>query len=289
MMPSTTRPPSAIARHQLAAYFGLTFAISWAIWLGLILSSLHIQTRMGAVLNVVAIAGPSIAALVLATVLGRAELRRLLAGFSLSRLSVRWTVIALVLPLAMMVTAIAVSVAAFGAPSPVVSFSLAGVVLAKFVRVLFLGGPVGEELGWRGFALPRLQQHRTALDASILLGLVWGVWHLPLYFVLGTSQSEILKAGTSPAFAIGGFLGWTIGLSVLFTWLFNQTGGSLIVAILFHAAVNLAAFLPTAVVSGGAAALLNVIITWLVAIGVLVRFGRARLVSQPRVDVAAAR
>ena len=123
----------------------------------------------------------------------------------LSRLSVRWTVVALVLPLAMMAAAIAVSVAVFGAPRPAVTFSVAGVVLAEFVRVLFLGGPVEEELGWRGFALPRLQQHRNALDASILLGLIWGFWHLPLYFVLGTGQSEMLRAGTSPAFAIGGF------------------------------------------------------------------------------------
>ena len=288
-MTSPARPSSVVQRHQLAAYFGLTFAISWAIWLGLILGSLHIQTVMGTVLNVVAIAGPSIAALVLATMLGRGELRRLLAGFSISRLSVRWTVVALVLPLAMVVAAIAVSVAAFGAPSPGVSFGLAGVLLAKFVRVLFLGGPVGEELGWRGFALPRLQQRRNALDASILLGLVWGLWHLPLYFVLGTGQSELLRAGTSPAFAIGGFLGWTIGLSVLFTWLFNQTGGSLIVVILFHASVNLAVFVPTAVGSGGAAPLLNVVITWLVAIGVVVRCGRARLASRPRVEVATAR
>jgi uncharacterized protein len=140
-----------------------------------------------------------------------------------------------------------------------------------------------EELGWRGFALPRLQQHANALNASILLGLVWGLWHLPLYFVLGTGQSEMLRAGASPAFAIGGFVGWTIGLSVLFTWLYNQTGGSLLVVILFHAAVNFAAFLPAAFGSGGAASLLNVLITWLVAIGIIVRFGRARLVSPPRV------
>jgi len=50
-----------------------------------------------------------------------------------------------------------------------------------------------EELGWRGFALPRRQQHRNAFDASILLGLAWGLWHLPLYFVLGTGQSEMLR------------------------------------------------------------------------------------------------
>ena len=288
-MSSPARPATFMQRHQLATYFGLTFAISWAIWLGLILGSLHIQTPVGAALNIVAIAGPSIAALVLAIVLGRSELRCLLAGFSLSRWSGRWTVVALVLPLAMMVAAIAVSVAAFGAPRPAVTFSLAGVMLVEFVRVLFLGGPVEEELGWRGFALPRLQQHRNALDASILLGLVWGFWHLPLYFVLGTGQSAMLSAGTNPAFAIGGFIGWTIGLSVLFTWLFNQTGGSLIVVILFHASVNLAAFLPGAVGSGGAAPLLNVLITWIVAILVVVRYGRARLASPPREEVATAR
>ena len=122
-----------------------------------------------------------------------------------------------------------------------------------------------------------------------IVGVYWGLWHLPLYFVLGTGQSEIPWPGASPAFAIGGFLGWTIGLSVLFTWLFNQTGGSLIVVMLFHAAVNLAVFLPAAVGSGGAAALLNVIIAWLVANGVVLRWGRARLVSMPRVEVATAR
>ena len=288
MATDTAARSSVFRRHQLATYFGLTYAISWAIWLGLTVGSLDIGTPAGAVLNVVAIAGPSIAALVLATVLGRGELRRLLAGFSLSRLSVRWAAVALVLPLVMMAAAIAGSVAIFGAPRPSVSISVGGVVLVEFVRVLFLGGPIGEELGWRGFALPRLQQHRNALLASILLGLVWGLWHLPLYFVLGTGQSEMLRAGTSPAFAIGGFLGWTIGLSVLFTWLFNQTG-SLIVVILFHAAINVAAFVPSALGSGGTASLLNVAITWLVAILVVVRWGPARLASPPRLAAATPR
>jgi membrane protease YdiL (CAAX protease family) len=151
------------------------------------------------------------------------------------------------------------------------------VLLVEFVRILFLGGPLGEELGWRGFALPRLQQRHTALTSSVLLGLVWGLWHIPLYFVPGTGQHEILRTGTSPAFAIGGFVTWTIGLSVLLTWLFNQTRGSLIVVILFHAAVNLAAFLPAAVGSTGSASLLNVLLTWIIAILVVVRFGRGRL------------
>ena len=82
---------------------------------------------------------------------------------------------------------------------------------------------------------------------------------------------------------------WTIGLSVGFTWLFNQTGGSLIVVILFHASVNLAVFLPAAVGSGGPAPLLNVVITWLVAIGVVLRCVRTRLVSPHWVEVATVR
>ena len=220
-------------------------------------------------LNVVAIAGPSLAALLLSIGLGRPALRTLLAGFSPSRLRGPWWAVALVLPLLMMVVAIAVSVALLGAPTPQLTGGLVGVLLVEFVRILFLGGPLGEELGWRGFALPRLQQRRTALTSSVLLGLVWGLWHIPLYIVPGTGQYELLRTGTSPAFAIGGFVGWTIGLSVLFTWLFNQTQGSLIVVILFHAAVNLAAFLPAAVGSGGAASLLNVLLTWIAAIVVL--------------------
>jgi membrane protease YdiL (CAAX protease family) len=193
-----------------------------------------------------------------------------------------------VLPVAMMAVAIAGSVAVFGTPGPGITVSVGGVLLVEFARVLFLGGPLEEELGWRGFALPRLQQHRNALNASVLLGLVWGLWHIPLYFVSGTGQFETIRAGTSPAFAIGGFVGWTIGLSVLFTWLFNQTGGSLIVVILFHAAVNLAAFLPSAVGSVGAASLLNVLVTWIVAILVAVRFGRASLASALAVRPATA-
>jgi uncharacterized protein len=120
------------------------------------------------------------------------------------------------------------------------------------------------------------------LTSSILLGLVWGLWHIPLYFVPGTGQNEILRTGTSPAFAIGGFVGWTIGLSVLFTWLFNQTQGSLLVVIGFHTAVNLAAFLPAAVGSVGVAPVLNVLLTWLVAAVVVIRYGRRTLSSPSR-------
>jgi membrane protease YdiL (CAAX protease family) len=273
--------PWLARRHQLPAFFVLAFTISWLIWLGLAAASLAITTTAGAVLNVLAIAGPSLAALLLTIGLGRGALRELLAGFSPSRLRGRWWAVALILPLLMMSVAIAVAVALLGAPAPHLTGVLLGVLLLEFVRILFLGGPLGEELGWRGFALPRLQQRHTALTSGVVLGLVWGLWHIPLYFVPGTGQQEILSSGTNPAFAIVGFVGWTIGLSVLFTWLFNQTRGSLIVVIGFHTAVNLAAFLPAAVGSTGPAPMLNVLLTWLVAVVVVLGYGR-RTLSSPR-------
>jgi membrane protease YdiL (CAAX protease family) len=264
-------------RYQLLAFVALTFAISWTIWWGMAFGSMTIATTPGSVLNVIATAGPTIAALVLAVALGGGELRRLLGGFSVSLVSGRWLLVALLLPQAMIVVAIAISVAAFGAPTPVVTIGVVGALAREFVRVLFFGGPLQEELGWRGFALPRLQARRTAFDASVLLGLVWGLWHIPLYFVPGTGQFETVSGATSPAFAIGAFVVWTIGLSILFTWLFNETRGSLIVVILFHASINLGSFVPAAVGSTGAASTLYAVITWIVALVVVSRYGRTTL------------
>lgn len=271
---------SGLARRRpLVAFVGLTFAISWTIWIALILSSTGIATPAGYFLNVLAIAGPSIAAIVIAILLGGTWLRDLVAGLSLARLSTRWVVTALVLPLGMVAFAILVAVLFLGTAAPTFSVAIGATIAVEFVRIFFLGGPLGEEIGWRGFALPRLQATRTAYDASVLLGVIWGLWHIPLYFVSGTGQFETLRAGTDPAFAIGGFVGWTIGLSILFTWLFNQTRGSLLVVMLFHAAVNLAVFLPALLGSTGLVSLLNVAVTWLVAVIVTVRFGRATLTA----------
>ena len=273
-----------VRSKQVETFFALTFAISWLIWLVMVAGSISIETTAGFVLNVIAMAGPSIAAVILAIILGRGELERLLGGFSLSRVSALWALVALLLPMAMIAVAIAVSVGAFGAPGPVITAAVLGALVVEFVRILFLGGPLEEELGWRGYALPRLQVRRSAFSASVLLGFIWGLWHIPMYFVRGTGQYET-AAAAGPVFAIVAFVIWTIGLSILFTWLFNQTRGSLIVVIVFHAAVNLGAFVPAAVGSTGAASFLYAIATWIVALLVAGRFGHEHLASHPRVAV----
>lgn len=96
---------------------------------------------------------------------------------------------------------------------------------AGFFVSLFLRGAMGEELGLRGYALPRLQEKNTPFRASLIIGVLWGAWHLPV--LIGRDLLSIL------AFSL-----LSIGLSFLFTWLFNGSGGSLIPVLLFHAAQN---------------------------------------------------
>jgi uncharacterized protein len=272
--------PGTIARHSVIAFVALTFAVSWVIWVSMALAGLSIATTAGAVLNVVALSGPSIAALVIASALGSGEIRRLLGGFSLARMSIGWTLVAVLLPLGMVALAIAISVGAMGGATPILSSAIIGTLFVEWIRIVFLGGPLGEEIGWRGFALPRMQAQRSAFSASLMLGLIWGLWHIPLYMVPGTGQAETIAgsggSGAAPAL-IGAFVVWTMGLSVLFTWLYNVTRGSLIVVILFHASVNLGAFLPGAIGSTGAASSLYALVTWVVALLVIWRYSGATL------------
>jgi uncharacterized protein len=98
--------------------------------------------------------------------------------------------------------------------------------LGSFLPLLILG-PLSEELGWRGYALDRLQTRWNALASSLIIGLVWSLWHLPLFLIPGTSQHEM---GVP-------FIGFLIKLtssSVLYTWLYNNTQRSLWSAILLH-------------------------------------------------------
>jgi CAAX protease family protein len=148
---------------------------------------------------------------------------------------------------------------------------LPALVPAFFVMLLF-GGPLGEEIGWRGYALPRLQERYSAFVASLLLGAAWALWHLPLFFITGTSQSFT---------PLVPFLVSVVALAVLFTWVFNGTRGSLLVAVLFHGTVNFSAgvlsILPSQETGDTQPFLLSVALTLLTAAAVVLTQGPARL------------
>lgn len=98
----------------------------------------------------------------------------------------------------------------------------------------FYFGPFWEEAGWRGFALPRLQQRRGPLVGTLMLGFFWGLWHLPIYLPTDIQQAGVV--GGLLNFAV--FVLLTMALAFIFTWVFNNTKGSLLFAILLHGSID---------------------------------------------------
>ena len=218
-----------IQRSPLLGYFALTFAGSWVCWA---LSS-AIRTRLPWLATLLMFAGsfgPSLAAIVLVATTRRVEgLRAWLSRCLQWRIGRRWWALAMFLPLAVMLLAAGLHIALGGdiATSPASGHLLLTVV--NLPLVLLLGGPLGEEFGWRGYALPVLQDRLGWRAASVGLGLVWGVWHLPLFYIDGTAQARIPLAL---------FLLSVVALSVVFAWLVNRTAGSVVAALLFHTSIN---------------------------------------------------
>jgi membrane protease YdiL (CAAX protease family) len=102
--------------------------------------------------------------------------------------------------------------------------------IATFFTFLFFAGGLQEEIGWRGYALNHLQSMYDALTSSIILGGIWSLWHYPLFYINGTPYAN--ESFFSFMFSI-------IVISVLFTWLYNNTNGSILVAMIFHSTVNI--------------------------------------------------
>jgi uncharacterized protein len=206
---------SLVKRHPIITYFVLTFVLSWWTWplyaMGLSPSPMF--------------SGPLIAALIVIPITqGWAGLREL--GSRIIRWRVRWYwyVVALGIPLAVAAAAVALS-GALGA-----SWSFAGLPALSALVMVFairlfdpLGAPVGEEPGWRGFALPALQAGRSPLVATAILGVLVTLWHLPLVFAAGDVYL--------PPIALLA----TFAVTFFYTWLFNHTGGSVLMTMVAHA------------------------------------------------------
>jgi membrane protease YdiL (CAAX protease family) len=134
-------------------------------------------------------------------------------------------------------------------------------IMLPVVMALAVPGALAEEVGWRGFALPRLQRQSGALIASLVIGLVWGIWHIPLLVYYGTQPAEIVLA------VVG-----TIPIAILYTWLYNQTRGSLLLVFLFHFGQQVSQTL-----LGTWAGYTDEILIWAIAILMIVLPGTANL------------
>src|SRR6266540_390960 len=212
-----------IKRHPLAAFFVLTYTISWLPW---VLGSLVPASRPF-VLYPFESGGPLLAALVVIPITqGRAGLRALGASMLKWRVGWRWYALALGLPLVVALGAVVLN-ALLGAPVPVLAqlgpFYMP--FLAFAVRLINPSdGPLGEEPGWRGFAQPGLQAGRSPLAATLILALLVTGWHLPLALASGIDKLPPID------------LLATIAVTFWYAWLFNRTGGSALMTLVAHAA-----------------------------------------------------
>jgi membrane protease YdiL (CAAX protease family) len=224
--------------HPLATYFVLAYGISWLLWAPLWLPAfgvdglpvLPFHHALGAL-------GPITAAfLVSAMETGLAGSLDLFRRMGLWRGRLLWVAVALLVPFALLALAVvgtslvggkSLSLTGFGRSREFPQFSALGFLAYNIVSFGY-----GEEVGWRGFVLPRLQTRYSAFVATFLLTLGWALWHLPLFFY----RPGYMTMGAADI--VGWFLSFLTG-AVLLTWLYHESRGSLLVVALFHAAVDI--------------------------------------------------
>lgn len=224
---STTANQRPRIGREVMIFFGLAFALSWLAWTPLIL--LPVPERIRGVLVVAGSFGPSVAGLILLMKhVGWTETKNELATRARWHLSRRIWIAALLGPAAVLLLSIAISTLA---GRPVAGWQDPArlyLIIPIFAYVTILGGPLGEEIGWRGYALPRIQQTSSPTIAALVVGLAWALWHAPLFAIDGTVQQSV----PGVAFAVQ-----IITTSVIYTWLWNRTE-SLPLVIGFHGAFN---------------------------------------------------
>jgi uncharacterized protein len=228
-----------IRNHPLISYFVLAYAIMYGFMFGYIFLQPGQPLRAWSLVWAVGIFSPTISGLIVSWIIGGwIEVKRLLSGFTRWKVGFGWYFAAVFLILGPYVIALVYIMLGHtpaGLQPGVTISGLLGIILFQF-----FSGPFSEEAGWRGFALPRLQAKYSALVSSLILGVIWTFWHLPLFFLTGATQVGI-------PFPI--YLLLVMTITFYLTWLYNNTHGSLIITILAHFAYNLSSTLIAGTIS----------------------------------------
>lgn len=212
--------------RSLLSFFALSFAITWLAFIT-VARWVPAQTDLGYALVLLGAYTPGIVALFLtAKAEGRRGVKALLRRILIADVPVRLYVLAVTYIVVVKITAAMMHRLITGDWPPFGSGSLALIPLAILFSTPF---QAGEEIGWRGFALPRLAERFGLRIASVQLGIIWAMWHLPQFYIAGGDtyqQSFIVWAGQ------------VVAISVALAWLYAESGGSLLLVMLMHAAIN---------------------------------------------------
>jgi len=265
-----------IKEHPLLSFFILSFFLAWVPWLVVGIVNPTLLTAFA----LIGAWAPTVSAILLSGILdGKTGIRELLKRVLRWRVGILWYVIVILGVAFIGIAAIALHMLLGGAfPQPTLPAGLPADQWYWFLPIIylsniFLGGPIAEELGWRGFALPKLQARIGALYASLFIGVVWGLWHLPFFFF---PEGASVVGNLPLVFYLPLITAW----SVLFAWIFNNTNGSVLMMILFHAAINttmgsLGLFQISS--EGTRLLVLNIVLTWIVVALIVMIFGPAQL------------
>jgi len=226
-----------LQEHPLVTFWVLAFAVTWVVW---------VPRAVGVPMGVVGEAwtwAPAVAAMIAAAITGgREALRQLLGRLLRWRVPWYWYVLVGVGPAAFSLGLAGVYVLLGGTWSIVAPRALqAPAILPVLLLVLSATDGLGEELAWRGYALPRLLARHSALVASMILGFLWALWHLPLLWTAGIADQQLPL--------------WLLLLdisakAIVFTWIFLRTRGSVLIVVLLHGSTNLFTVSPAQAITG---------------------------------------
>ncbi len=262
----------AAMRRSLVAFFVLAYGLSWCAFVPLALSAQGVLHGVPPWLHFVGAFGPLLAAFIVTGATdGVTGLRELVRRMTRWRIGLGWLLVALLSPVAVfLLAALALRVVAGSWPE----WSQFGHI-AELPRLGWLGSwavwiltfGLGEEAGWRGFALPRLQKDHNARSASLIVGLLWAGWHIPVFFY--NYEPSV--------FGVLAFLVGILSGSALLAWLYNSTGGSVLATILWHGTYN--------ATTAGAQPEISALVTACVILAVIIianRFGPENLSHRER-------
>jgi membrane protease YdiL (CAAX protease family) len=226
-----------IRNNKLVTYVAITFLFSWACWLSIfndLKPSLFEFDQHTLIFFLLGAYAPSIVALILTLYLdGPGAVKQLLKRLIMWRVGFSWNFLALIVGPVIYTLAIIIYAGNGGFLGAVNSGLLPWIPVVFLFSILL--GPLAEELGWRGFVLPCLDAKNKFILTSIIIGLIWGAWHIPLFWaVIGTSVSGFPVTIQS----VGLFFLAAIGTSFFYVWMFNKTMGSVFIAVLIHLSWN---------------------------------------------------
>ncbi len=225
-----------VQQHPLFSYFFLAYAISWIVFIPYVLAEWGYLQGDYTIFYVLHVFGPAVAAIIMTRIIaGQAGLQELRQSIRHWRAPRKWYLFILLGIPALVMAGIILQPGALESYTGLTTSMVVGYPI--YLVATFFGVGLGEEPGWRGFALPCMQKQYGSLWGTLFLGVLWSCWHLPDFLTASKGGGP----GTTLATFLTNFPFFTlavVSLAVFMTWIYNHTSGSLFIAILAHASVD---------------------------------------------------